>query len=483
VIFKHDTGRVMQCCVKYGNKQQKKTLFDQFKEDFEAMAKSKYSKFFVKKMLKYGTREQKRFIIQCFYGKVKKLIRHKEASEILELIYTDYAVAAEKTSLVQEFYGPEFSLFKTLDNKSLVKILTDEPLKKPSILRNLKESLAPLVDRSVITHNIVHRVLLEYFSMADEKARLEMIESIRECVVLILHTHDGARVAMQCLWDGSAKERKLILKTFKTFIPKICKEEYGHMVLLSLFDAVDDTVLVKKIVFPMLFYLYCLKEIIANLKELAQDTYGRKVLLYLLMPRASTHFHPDIVKLLQKGDNNPNSKKEPEQRRKELLDGISTSLLELVKDHGEELMMDKGSCQLVIAILAKCTGKQLPAMKAIAKAANKAFDSSTNEEDHLVKSASGHFALKRLIVQDKERIDSSKEGQTFFSEILLDTVSPTTILDWCKMNRGAFVVTSLLESPVPGVVDEVKQIIQPKLKKLEKHPSRGLEIIAKIINR
>ena len=32
-----------------------------------------------------------------------------------------------------------------------------------------------------------------------------MIESVREHVVHMLHTHDGARVAMMCLWHGTAK--------------------------------------------------------------------------------------------------------------------------------------------------------------------------------------------------------------------------------------------------------------------------------------
>ncbi len=34
-----------------------------------------------------------------------------------------------------------------------------------------------------------------------------MIESIRESVVYMAHTHDGARVAMHCLWHGTAKVR------------------------------------------------------------------------------------------------------------------------------------------------------------------------------------------------------------------------------------------------------------------------------------
>lgn len=46
------------------------------------------------------------------------------------------------------------------------------------------------------------------------------------------------------------------------------------------------------------------QEIQSNLKELALDTYGRKVLIYLLCPRSPAYFHPTIVDLLKKGDEN-----------------------------------------------------------------------------------------------------------------------------------------------------------------------------------
>ncbi len=35
--------------------------------------------------------------------------------------------------------------------------------------------------------------------------RQEMIEIVRESVIHMLHTRDGARVAMHCLWYGTAK--------------------------------------------------------------------------------------------------------------------------------------------------------------------------------------------------------------------------------------------------------------------------------------
>ncbi|KAL9950331.1 hypothetical protein ACROYT_G042818 [Oculina patagonica] len=472
VIFKHDTGRVIQACVKFGTVEQRQKLFEQFKDDFGELIKSKYSKFFVKKFLKYGTKKQRDVIIKCFYGQVRKLIRHKEASSILETIYSDYANSAQKAFLIQEFYGADFAFFKSSELNSLEKVLKSEPARKPGILKYMKDALLPLVDRSVIGHSIVHRVLLEYLTHANENARSEMIELIKDCVVLILHTHDGARVGMHCLWHGTTKDRKVLIKSFKSYFVKICKEEFGHLVLLALFDCVDDTVLVKKIMFP---------EIQPSLQELALDTYGRKVLMYLLCPRSPAHFHPTAVELLQKGDGNVNSKKDSEQRQKELLEGISPALLELVEKNGEELLFDKGGCQLVLVALLKCTGDVKPAMLAISNVANKDLDPTNDDEDHVIKSAAGHYALKRLIIQDKERLQSGNKDQVLFSELLLENTDPGTLLEWCKVNRGAFVVASLLESSVPGVSDNVKSQLQPRVAKLKKHDSKGVQVVLKLL--
>jgi len=50
--------------------------------------------------------------------------------------------------------------------------------------------------------------------------------------------------------------------------------------------------------------LFSSQEIQPSLEELALDTYGRKVLMYLLSPRNPAHFHPKVVELLKKGDGN-----------------------------------------------------------------------------------------------------------------------------------------------------------------------------------
>ena len=38
------------------------------------------------------------------------------------------------------------------------------------------------------------------------------------------------------------------MKSLKTNIVKACKEEYGHMAILAIFDCVDDTKIVRNIV-------------------------------------------------------------------------------------------------------------------------------------------------------------------------------------------------------------------------------------------
>ena len=69
---------------------------------------------------------------------------------------------------------------------------------------------------------------------------------MRDSLPKMLHTRDGARVGMHCLWSGTKQDRKAIVKSFKGHITPLCKEEHGHLVLISIFDCVDDTKLVSK---------------------------------------------------------------------------------------------------------------------------------------------------------------------------------------------------------------------------------------------
>ncbi|KAF2345884.1 Armadillo-type fold [Trinorchestia longiramus] len=51
---------------------------------------------------------------------------------------------------------------------------------------------------------------------------VKVIESLEDGLLPVIHTKDGSKIAMMCLWRGTAKQRKTIIKSFK-----------GHMIEVS----------------------------------------------------------------------------------------------------------------------------------------------------------------------------------------------------------------------------------------------------------
>lgn len=440
LVFAHDTVRVIQCCVQYGTEEQRKAIFEELGEKVVQLCKSKFGKHYVIKMLRYGTKEQKHQIMSSFHGKVCQLVRNKDAADVVEESYNNFANAQERSALMEEFYGPRFAVFKEKGVHTLDEILKKSPEMKEGILEHMLKLLPSLLEKSVVKHSIVHKALHDFMVHANNAKRAELIATLRDVVVQILHTQDGAKAAMYALWFGSAKDRKIIIKSFKTFLRKICKEEFGHRVLFALFDCVDDTKLVEKAI---------INEIMTNCKELSEDTHGKKVIMYMLSPRNPSHFHPDIVKLLEKGDDNPTSKKDKELRQREILEAASKPLLQMVVDNVRELVFDKSRSQLALAILKFASGDKRQAFQAIASLAAEDFvpvftdSADALTEMHIVEHPSGHLLLKRILQHEKSL---TSEETLRFSDVLMEIVPIDCLQKWTTVNRGSLVLLSLYES-------------------------------------
>lgn len=187
---------------------------------------------------------------------------------------------------------------------------------------------------------------------AEEKQIPDMLELLKEHLVTILHTREGARVAQLCIAHAGPKDRKLIIKSLKGFIVKIAKEQYGHAMLLSIFDCVDDTKFLEKAV---------IGELITDgvgpgetFGDLIRDKYGSRVILYLLCGRDRKQQPAFIIKELEEMDavRARTSKKDDATRRSELLKAISDPLIETVTARCAELIRDaNGSAILIETVL------------------------------------------------------------------------------------------------------------------------------------
>ncbi|XP_008839907.1 pumilio homolog 3 isoform X1 [Nannospalax galili] len=470
IAFAHDSTRVIQCFIQYGNEEQRKQAFEELRGDLVELSKAKYSRNIVKKFLMYGSKPQIAEIIRSFKGHVRKMLRHSEASAIVEYAYNDKAILEQRNMLTEELYGNTFQLYKSADHPTLDKVLEVQPGKLELIMDEMKQILTPMAQKeAVIKHSLVHKVFLDFFTYAPPKLRSELIEAIREAVVYLAHTHDGARVAMHCLWHGTPKDRKVIVKTMKTYVEKVANGQYSHLVLLAAFDCIDDTKLVKQII---------ISEIISSLPNIVNDKYGRKVLLYLLSPRDPAHIVREIIEVLRKGDGNAHSKKDTEIRRRELLESISPALLSYLQGHAQEVVLDKSACVLVSDILGSATGDVQPAMDAIASlAAAELHPGGKDGELHVAEHPAGHLVLKWLIEQDKKVKENGREG--CFAKTLVEHVGMKNLRSWASINRGAILLSSLLQSCDQEVVNKVKAGLKSLIPKLEKNKStsKGVETL------
>ena len=277
IIVKHDASRMIQTCVKYGSPQQRLQIATELKGTYAEISKSRYGKHIVKRLLQYCPSVRKSIVAE-FRGQVGKLIRHVDASSVLEEIYSEYANGRDRNALLLEFYGPEFVLFqKRGENEpipSLSEILSQSPVeKKEKVLKCLREALDGLINKGSLQHTLIHRLMLEYVQNEETAKLQDWISTFENQLVEILHTFEGARVVSRCLAVATAKQRKNIIKSFKTFTTKIAKEEYGHQVLLVAFAVVDDTVLMRSVI---------ISEIVKKLPEYLEDKNSSRLIYYLL---------------------------------------------------------------------------------------------------------------------------------------------------------------------------------------------------------
>ncbi|KAJ7955158.1 pumilio-like 24 [Quillaja saponaria] len=283
----HVSSRVLQTCVKYCSQEERNTVLEELRPQFLNLASNKYAVHFVKKMLDNASKGQLAGFISSLHGHVASLLRNKVGSVVIEHVY-QLGNATQKQGLLLELYSTELQLFKglvSMKESRLVDVISKLGLQKASVLRYMATVIHPIIEKEIVDHSIIHRVLTEYFSLADQSSVTDIIQHLAGPLLpRMIGTKDGARIGIMCVKHGNAKERKKIIKGMKGEIDKIAHNQYGCMVLVSIVSVVDDTKLITKIV---------IRETERKIKELALDKSGRRLVLQLLHPNCSRYFSPD----------------------------------------------------------------------------------------------------------------------------------------------------------------------------------------------
>lgn len=465
IIHAHDTVRVVECLVALGSSEIKNALYTELKDELLILAKSKYASFFVQKLIKYGSKEQRNEVFKILEGRIADLTKHKIANGLVELAYNDYANASQRNRFLQEFFGPEFRHFKEDTARTVLEVLDKFPEKKRDVVKNLGVNVHTLITKGCYNHSLVHTVMYNYMlalnslGESGHKDRAEFIGQLRDVCVHIVHSQDGARLAMNAIWHGTAKDRKAIIKSFKTFVPKIAKEEHGHLVLQTILDCVDDTKYVSKAI---------VGELLENLEDIVESEYGKKVLIFLVNARNKTYFHPDYLANLAKGDGNANTKKDPELRREEHVAAAAASILDYIQSHLGKMLQDNSCVLLLGALLSSIPKTEKKLDKVLTKIAEKVCEPFVpGDGDNLIENSAVHRLLKKLM---------SIEG---FVNMILEQLEPETVTSCLECNRGAFLFVAMIESENKDVNQAVVNYLKPYAKHIKKQTHKGAEILKK----
>ncbi|GAB2227514.1 hypothetical protein Droror1_Dr00009336 [Drosera rotundifolia] len=499
----HVSSRVLQTCVKYCSEAERNTVFEELRPHFLALATNTYAVHLVKKMLDNASKVQLAGFIASLHGHVAVLLRHMVGSVVVEHAY-QLANATQKRGILMELYSTELRLFKDLTTMSetrLVDIISKLGLKRSSVLHHMASILQPILEKGIVDHSIIHKVLMEYLSIADQSSAADVVQQLSGALLVrIVHTRDGSKIGILCIKHGSAKERKKMIKGMKGLVGKIARDHCGSLVLVCLLCTVDDTKLLTKVI---------IHEIQSILKELVLCKNGRLPLLHLLNPHSHRYLGPDDLASLSvfipsfrsesgeelqlaenklakstaednegghdtqmaideaEGSNKPGKrtrcveggKKDPFVRRQELLvnSGLAESLIETCIENSEELLKSNFGKEVIYEVVRggadgilgpTFTDKLTTLREAIASlAARPKPADNEKKDDHVLLNFHSSRTIRKLVLDCPP-----------FASILWKEAIKGKSETWAN-DHSAKVISAFLDSQDP----KIRKLVEPEL--------------------
>ena len=492
-VLKHDAVRAVQTAIKFSNRERRREIAKELTGSYVQLAESRYAKFLIGKLLVQNDEEIRDIVLSEFYGKVRKLINHPEASWILDDTYRAVASKEQKAILLREWYGPEFALRELTKESNptadLKQILESEPSKRGPIMKCLWEMINTLVQKNMSGFTMLHDAMLQFFSVTQPGTDEfnEMLELVKgdetgDLLKNLAFTRSGSRLVCLLLAHGSAKDRKVLLRNFKDTVVLMSSDRFAHVVLLAAYDVIDDTKLTAKSIFPEL--LGEGDEATQKVTTTANGFYARTTIMYLLeglsktVFPASHSFDVDILKDIH-DIRKTTSKKDEETRRMELVAAMSPQLLAAIAAGSSELMSTAPGCQFITEALFHCVGDKQAALAAVAKSAG--GDPNQEQDGDEVEATSAHIShnafagrmLKSLIQGGKYDKEAGKVIQVDpplkFSDILYPVIKDF-VMSWAT-GPSSFVVVGLTETPDFEETEALKKTLKKNKKLLEKAAS------------
>lgn len=433
-------------------------------------------------------------VISEFYGHVKRMINHPEGAWILDDIYRQVATQEQKSRLLREWYGPEFSI-KGLDTQGtqsaeLSVILEESPEKRKPILGYLENQINSLIQKKLTGFTMLHDAMLQYFLVCEpgtEQAN-DFLEHLKPDPTLkegeeadnvdllknLAFTKSGSRLMSLSFAYGTAKDRKLFLRPYKDTIETMAFDQHAHHVLLAAMAVVDDTKLTSKSIFSEL--LPTSDTLAEKVLGLCNDARARTVLLYPFAADAKWFMDDNTRERLAElyAIREKTSKKDPNTRLQEIAKNVEPQLLSAIAARASDFASFTFGLQFMGEVLVGAPeiepAKRKEALAEVAQLSQSILDSALPASTGDNKATShGKNMLKTLVQGGKFDPATKKvvpvEPALGFADLLWDEIKGD-VVDWAT-GQGSFVVVALTEAEGFDRKDQVLKALKKEKKKLD----------------
>ncbi|CAH0719574.1 unnamed protein product, partial [Brenthis ino] len=466
IALTHDLSRVIQVLLKHSPEDVRNEITEELLEIMVPMMQSKYAHHSVKRILKYGTDYIRHEVIKKLFGHIVSLASHTISAPVLDYAYGEFATKKEKMHMQQEFYGDMYKNSKDDKVKTLNDAYKDSPEMKSAILQSCKANIQRILDKNLHDGELLHSVLYDYIRECSPEDRAELISTLSPLIVPLSNSLPGVNAASLCVWQGTNKDKKTILKVVKEHVVPLSKHKTGYRLLIAIFDSVDDTVLVKKTIVSTLA---------ANLKDIATDHWGNMTLHWLVKPKDPAAFHPSFIKFLEEGFKSGTSKKDTDIRVSELREAILPLLKESMESEPEFWLSNKTTMLLLVAVLSIETSKSI--LDSLAKVICQSdWTVKVNDKELLaVEDAGIHMCLKKLAVLDQTATNS-------LGEAICEHLEDETLKVWLPTNRGCFFVLKLIENN-EKIANKLIKKVKSHSNILKQQSSQGAKLLLESIKK
>ena len=481
--YKHDGCRVLQGCLKYGTKEQKKNIIDSLLPFLFKIICGKYSIYLSGKIFKYADNDQKNKILKdVIKPNFKEFLKYSGGisftkmmfnystinyqDELIDLYIKDYfKIPIEKIKLIKEAEEEKNKNNKKNDNKNKDDDnedveMEDEKNKKTKnkenniiidnsqknieaedLITKIKTHLDKQLEKNINKNFIFHGFLNKIFEFLDEKTQIYITELFDDDIESFMDSNYGFELLMKMYSVSSAKTRKKIIRFVRDKMDNYLPNEKGTYFIIKIILFTDDTVIINKTF---------INSIMDKLNEnIIENKNCLKIIWNILYPFNKKCNNVQQQELLKYSTPYSN-KKSLEKRQTELLTNIFEKIFKMVnydiKIFIKDLLYSNFLTDFIEYLISKNEIEKLETLiNTIISYIEDDYKNNKDTIDNCILSDRvGHVTIKRILKELNKSEGEAKKYEITLADKIAHILKSE--MDKFLNSRAIFIIVQLMEN-------------------------------------